>query len=533
MNILILAAGTRNKIVQYFKRTFDGVGTVVAADASSLGPAIYDADKYYIVPPITEEGYIDLFAVGGRNPMFTIDACESSYIHAIDINHSAHRIDFADTDEGYKDIEAIDMTVVPSAIYKPRSSKFGKWDVHYNKLALDEFIPMMVNMCYGYDAHTTRTFTWQTKQPIINYLQYRKLGSTQWITKECDNKTISHPDTDATVHSVIINGLEKGKYEYRCGTEGRWTDVYEFEVKVPSENDTIKFIQVGDQQGWNKYEYDTWDIISDLIENKEDFDFYINVGDISQNGGSRAFEWRYYYDMAKQSLYKRPHMTCVGNNDLTIDDDGKKTDPTAFTYYSTVENSEHISCYSWNYGFCHFISLNSNVFSADSDIMNNQLDWLRRDSAKPENKKRWTIVYMHEAPYTQTRSSILVPFINVFAEIGVDLVLCGHHHRYSRSKRMGALGPNGENRESSTGFYTVMGQATGFKLAGKTPEASNNHEWMAVYNNNQIPMYIHWEITYEKIKMNCYRIEDLIPYEENVGKTPRITTFDEGFEITK
>ena len=58
-NILILAAGTRNKIVQYFKKTFDGVGTVIATDASTLGPAIYDADKYYIVPPITEPGYID------------------------------------------------------------------------------------------------------------------------------------------------------------------------------------------------------------------------------------------------------------------------------------------------------------------------------------------------------------------------------------------------------------------------------------------------------------------------------------------
>ena len=59
MNFLILAAGTRNKIVQYFKRTFDGVGTVVATDASELGPAIYDADKYYIVPSINEPGYID------------------------------------------------------------------------------------------------------------------------------------------------------------------------------------------------------------------------------------------------------------------------------------------------------------------------------------------------------------------------------------------------------------------------------------------------------------------------------------------
>lgn len=59
MNILILAAGTRNKIVQYFKKTLSGVGNVIATDANNLGPAIYDADKYYIVPPISELGYID------------------------------------------------------------------------------------------------------------------------------------------------------------------------------------------------------------------------------------------------------------------------------------------------------------------------------------------------------------------------------------------------------------------------------------------------------------------------------------------
>ena len=59
MNILILAAGTRNKVVQAFREAFRGNGTVVAADASPLGPAIYDADKYYIVPPITASGYID------------------------------------------------------------------------------------------------------------------------------------------------------------------------------------------------------------------------------------------------------------------------------------------------------------------------------------------------------------------------------------------------------------------------------------------------------------------------------------------
>ena len=60
INILILSAGTRNKIVQYFKKTLGENGNVIATDMSTIAPAIYEADKYYIVPRITEEGYIDI-----------------------------------------------------------------------------------------------------------------------------------------------------------------------------------------------------------------------------------------------------------------------------------------------------------------------------------------------------------------------------------------------------------------------------------------------------------------------------------------
>ncbi len=59
MNILILSAGTRNKIVQYFKKALNGLGSVIVTDCSKYAPAIYEADKYYIVPRITEENYID------------------------------------------------------------------------------------------------------------------------------------------------------------------------------------------------------------------------------------------------------------------------------------------------------------------------------------------------------------------------------------------------------------------------------------------------------------------------------------------
>lgn len=59
MNILILSVGTRNKVVQYFKKELGEQGKVIATDCSSLAPAVYEADKYYLVPRIDAPQYID------------------------------------------------------------------------------------------------------------------------------------------------------------------------------------------------------------------------------------------------------------------------------------------------------------------------------------------------------------------------------------------------------------------------------------------------------------------------------------------
>lgn len=60
MNILILSAGTRNKIVQYFKKALGDNGRVIATDMSEFAPAVYEADKFYKVPRISSNGYIDI-----------------------------------------------------------------------------------------------------------------------------------------------------------------------------------------------------------------------------------------------------------------------------------------------------------------------------------------------------------------------------------------------------------------------------------------------------------------------------------------
>ena len=73
MNILILSSGTRNKIVEYFRKALAGKGKVICTDMSVLAPSIYLADKHYIFPRMTEPGYVEVI----------LDICKSEKIEGV------------------------------------------------------------------------------------------------------------------------------------------------------------------------------------------------------------------------------------------------------------------------------------------------------------------------------------------------------------------------------------------------------------------------------------------------------------------
>lgn len=59
MNILILSVGTRNLVVRAFRQSLRDAGLVIATDMSPLAPALYEADRHYIVPRMSAPGYLD------------------------------------------------------------------------------------------------------------------------------------------------------------------------------------------------------------------------------------------------------------------------------------------------------------------------------------------------------------------------------------------------------------------------------------------------------------------------------------------
>lgn len=116
-NILILSCGTRNKIVQYFKKELGDTGQVIATDCSDLAPALYDADKYFIVPRMDEEGYLDVI----------LSICKENNVKAIlslidpELSLLArHRKDFLDigADPIISDYDVVELCFDKYEMYK-------------------------------------------------------------------------------------------------------------------------------------------------------------------------------------------------------------------------------------------------------------------------------------------------------------------------------------------------------------------------------------------------------------------------------
>lgn len=119
MNILILSAGTRNKIIQYFKKAVGNDGKVVATDMQITAPAIFEADKYYIVPRITEPGYIDLI----------LDICKKEEINGVLSLIDPELSLLAANEEQFK---VAGVTVI--------GSSYGLCEMAYNKMKMHNWL---------------------------------------------------------------------------------------------------------------------------------------------------------------------------------------------------------------------------------------------------------------------------------------------------------------------------------------------------------------------------------------------------------
>jgi carbamoyl-phosphate synthase large subunit len=58
LNVLLTCAGRRNYLVEYFREALAGRGAVIASDASPDASALQEADRGFLVPPVTDPEYV-------------------------------------------------------------------------------------------------------------------------------------------------------------------------------------------------------------------------------------------------------------------------------------------------------------------------------------------------------------------------------------------------------------------------------------------------------------------------------------------
>ena len=529
----------------------------------------------------TNGRYIDLLGCGGTTSNDTIWAYETRFLYCMDRNTAVRRIDFSNacadimktaglgsnaSNKGFNDIdcEPINYKTCNVDFYRPRCSKDGRWTEFVDKPKQKDSVPSMINVMFGEDGNSTRTFTFQT--PLVDtngFVKIRKVGEIKWDTYETSIEIADNVEADTTVHRCIVHNLEPGEYEYMVGIEGCTSDTYSMEIKEFDSSNPMRILWTSDQQAWTKKEYDVWRMAASWLNKKADiFDWHLNTGDISQNA-NRRFEWNYYYDYAQDITRNMPHVVSCGNNDLI----GKNYSD-AYNYYLTPENPFANSVFAFDLGFTHFVCLNSNQdrtyiegegsqggYSTTDEFLEAQAQWLDQHLTEVEQrpvKPRWVIVFAHLSPFTVGRAVRLQRWIAPCEKHKVDMFLCGHNHAWSVSKALytgydynqspayndyvktqsgstellivdefKADGQTPVNREEdkANGTYYVLNQACGFKLSGKEKPMTlkqltgtehvnedNSPWWLSAQSLPKNPVYIDLQISYDTIICDSYEI---------------------------
>lgn len=153
------------------------------------------------------------------------------------------------------------------------------------------------------------------------------------------------------------------------------------------------------------------------------FDLAVIAGDLAYDDGAREELDRYFFDIYGELMAHVPFYPVPGNHDLRTDDGEAYLD--AFVLPEDAGTERY---YSFDWGQVHFVMLDAALTNPA------QASWLEDDLMA--NQLPWTIVVIHDPPYSAGRHGDAVAvrdlFVPIFEAYQVPLVIGGHEHNYER-----------------------------------------------------------------------------------------------------
>ncbi|USD33539.1 MULTISPECIES: phosphodiester glycosidase family protein [Vibrio] len=249
------------------------------------------------------------------------------------------------------------------------------------------------------------------------------------------------------VHHALLSGLKPGtEYQYRVGHQGKLSETYRF--TTDDQDDDVRIMLYGDTQttGDGSINHGA-PLVTELFDKMEsqlpDTDLIMHVGDFTEDMSDYQLVRQFFDAISGEGrLASKLFVPTVGNHEVY--NEGREKFEAIF---NTPQNGpfgypNQKSIYSFDYGNAHIAVLNTELFTDEEWI--DMTDWLVNDMQASD--KPWKLVMLHRPPYNANPNSgndMVNQYLPQAADTaGVDLVLSGHDHIYSRSVAVEGGKPN-------------------------------------------------------------------------------------------
>ena len=296
------------------------------------------------------------------------------------------------------------------------------------------------------DSSNSRCIMWQTGSPLKNPTVEIKLkNSSNIMNFSAIDSTFTDDGEEIFQYTAQIeNLLPDSHYEYRIFDEENSTDF--FDLKTSSDK-KFKAIIFPDSQS---ADYDVWGGVAKMaFEKNPDADFFVNVGDIVDNGEDKN-QWQAWMEKVSEQMKKIPFVPVMGNHE-TYSRDWQVRFPVAYiNYFAVPENNvEDFSrrFYSFDFGTAHFVVLDSQWDELEKfqpDLIETQKNWLREDLKK--TSKKWKVAFIHKdvlqyringrSERLEGFSDVGLNFMPEFEDLNFDAVFTAHLHTYRNRGRL-------------------------------------------------------------------------------------------------
>ena len=299
------------------------------------------------------------------------------------------------------------------------------------------------------DSATSRCLMWQTDSKMTAPTVEVKIKNSDAVENFSVTESFFTDDGEENFQytAEIKNLSPNTEYEYRILDGEHCT---EFSALKTSSDKKFKAIIFPDSQS---ADYNVWgDVAQAAFEKNPDAEFFINVGDIVDNGEDSS-QWHAWMNKVEAQLKILPFVPVMGNHE-TYNRNWKVREPVAYlNYFAVPENGvEKFSrrFYSFDFGAAHFVVLDSQWDELGKEIIEVQKNWLREDLAK--TSKAWKIAFIHKdvlqyringRPERQEGfSDVGEIFMPEFENLKFDAVFTAHLHTYRNRGRLKNFQPD-------------------------------------------------------------------------------------------